>query len=1040
RWSNKMEDAVPLYGFYPLRAMGAESIVKHRDLYWMTAPLNETTDSELKKNKKGVVVLASPDGLNWQKVDTILFDNPENILLDYAFFWLPPKLIKNGDNTMPFLYSVWKSNATEDMYNFIMTLDINKTPDAKITLTSFLNDDKKEPKFTRYNLKSGKYKFMEEKATRAFLADNAEYGYTFLNTIPGKTPEGTKDYPIYYFIPGKIPLPFKTFQNLDNLEHAGLTGNELKTKTEELKNRYAVIEYCYCGNQNEEQCKKFDTGNCPPYKDFIQTGEKGNDVGNWKIIDIVEDEFYDQHVDVCKGGQKDVPDYMCNIPFEHGKYFPKGQRSIPIWNWWKQIAADYPTWNKDSAKVFLRFSHWHNLEFIWDNYPEINKQLMENNKLIPFDCDGSGSSEITATCQDPTSWRTSNQLTLKFRPFSDFMIDPRIDLNFASLPQIRLEYLYPYPVMISDYGKPGDPAPRTWDMFVADHFAKEFFKVGTFEYGDSVTQNLMSGAAMTAVIKNGTMQIYAWGGENQNSIKRNIVPEQLLYTGTFNAETETVYFEQAALATTEGANSPVLTAGSSMVYDDEKEEIYLIGAADQNGISRIYRLDDDARTGLKTWRNVTRIDLGGYFRLVKKSEREYFAFGGQKPDGTFNTKVFLINLDDIFNPKQITTIPENGLANSFAAYNEKNGKLYIFGGLDSNGSSGRFLSFDTRTAAWNTITAAGGPGAGYGGVILVDYITETISLGGGVFENPEDNRFKWIFDEKKQSWTKELKNFKESFCISETDNSIFPGITNVYGECVKVENYDFDEVTFPDYKLSVAGYQNSLYLGGLTGIRRIEIGENGEFTKKEMIYSGESNNLAVYGNMLYAANYGEIDIFEIAEDGSIERKSSVKTNDCKNIRINNSKLFAAENKRVRIFDLNDPIAPKLLKTISLSSAAEDLEVAGNKLFVYENLNGLLTRKGKVSVFDISDLENTQKVSDFSQYCNDPEMQKSQDNVYLGCKNGVFKIEENGLKSVSGSKNYLREGYVFDGILYQVFGGTLHESKIESEETEEDGWF
>ncbi|MBP5407094.1 hypothetical protein J6Z19_08090, partial [bacterium] len=70
---------------------------------------------------------------------------------------------------------------------------------------------------------------------------------------------------------------------------------------------------------------------------------------------------------------------------------------------------------------------------------------------------------------------------------------------------------------------------------------------------------------------------------------------------------------------------------------------------------------------------------------------------------------------------------------------------------------------------------------------------------------------------------------------------------------------------------------------------------------------------------------------------------------------------------------------------------------------------------------------------------DPEMQKSQDNVYLGCKNGVFKIEENGLQSVSGSKNYLREGYVFDGILYQVFSGTLHESKIESEETEEDGW-
>ena len=47
----------------------------------------------------------------------------------------------------------------------------------------------------------------------------------------------------------------------------------------------------------------------------------------------------------------------------------------------------------------------------------------------------------------------------------------------------------------------------------------------------------------------------------------------------------------------------------------------------------------------------------------------------------------------------------------------------------------------------------------------------------------------------------------------------------------KVENYDFDEITFPDYKQSVAGYRNSLYLGGLTGIRRVEIGEN-DFTKQ----------------------------------------------------------------------------------------------------------------------------------------------------------------------------------------------------------------
>lgn len=92
------------------------------------------------------------------------------------------------------------------------------------------------------------------------------------------------------------------------------------------------------------------------------------------------------------------------------------------------------------------------------------------------------------------------------------------------------------------------------------------------------------------------------------------------------------------------------------------------------------------------------------------------------------------------------------------------------------------------------------------------------------------------------------------------------------------------------------------------------------------------------------------------------------------------------------------------------------------------------------IFVVSDIENPQKLSDFAQYCNDPEMQKSGDKVYLGCKNGTFKVTESGLQKVNGKKNYLREGYLFDGIFYQVFSGILHKSLIVDGKTEEDGWF
>ena len=299
-------------------------------------------------------------------------------------------------------------------------------------------------------------------------------------------------------------------------------------------------------------------------------------------------------------------------------------------------------------------------------------------------------------------------------------------------------------------------------------------------------------------------------------------------------------------------------------------------------------------------------------------------------------------------------------------------------------------------------------------------------LGGGIFQKERISIDKPLFEQK--------------FCINEKENSIFPGVSNAYSECEKVEKYNFKKHCFFDYKMSVAGYKNNLYLGGLTGIRRVEIGENGKLVKKDMVYSGKSNNLTVFSRTLYAANYSEVDIFEINDDGSVESKSSIKTENCKNLRIEGGKLFTAENKKIRVFDLSDPHAPELKAIISVESNIEDLEIVENQLFVYENLNGFLTRKGEILIFDITDIENSPKIAEFEQYCNDPEMKKSGNSVYLGCKNGTFKVTEGGLQSINGSKNYLREGYFYDGILYQVFSGTLHKSALKADESEEDGWF
>ena len=991
RWSKNMEDAEPLYGFYPLQAMGAESIVKHRDLYWMTAPLNETPDTPTHEDKKGVVILASPDALHWQKVDTILFGNPKSIGTDYAFLWLPPKLIETGDNTMPFLYSIWKANENKDFQRFALTGNAVKYHNIEVTLKGFL-DDSLNPKFTRYNLKSGKYKFMENEKTRAFLVDNVDYGSLLRNTIPIHFIGFTLEIPIFNYSSGTIPLSFNTFQNLDNLNNTGWTSNTISEEKAKLKNRYVIIEYCHCRNQNEEDCKKI-TGNCSPLNDFVT--ENGNGEDNWKIIDIVNDSFFDFHVRNCEGWNYGNPHYMCNIPFEHGENLPEGHKNTPVWNWKYQIAKDYPTENKNSANVILRFSHWYNLPFVQSNFTKINEQLMENSKLVPFDCNISGlTGQIKETCEDPSSWRTSKMIYLRYKT-------PEIDEN-----KLRLEYLYPYPVIISDFGKPGDPAPDVWDMLTADHFAKEFFKVSSFEYADLSLRTLTSGAAATAVIKNGQMQIYAWGG-TVSLIPRSTSLAGILYVGTYNPETEVVTFMSEILDETD-SNSPALTAGASMVYDDENDKIYLIGAVDQNGTSRIYRLED-ARTGRK-WESVAAIDLGRYFRLVKKSEHEYFAFGGQTGETSFNTKVYLLDLNNMTSPQLITNIPAGGIANSFAAYSEMDQKLYIFGGQDSNGASDRFLSFDTKNATWSEINAVGGPGAGFGGVILVDYITETISLGGGVFENAKDRLFKWIFDPKTATWTKELKS--GSYCLKESETALQGGI-ETGGECVPFTHPWYNSFSAGATVYSLDGKGNRLYVGTNNAIKVYDISDPiSPVLVSSFSTSSRVNDLEVYGDTLFAATNSGLYKLDASDPDELTQVLfiSATLNYQYKVEVYDGRLYVGDDSGIKVRDL---------ETLSVLTSVNNGSVLD---FAIENGEIGLYKDALFSPVEIRDAETlTLKANEFFG-CFEIEVGSSDGRFYLSCDDETYRFEDDGdggisFTELSGDIRELQDVYTYNGYTY-----------------------
>jgi hypothetical protein len=105
-----------------------------------------------------------------------------------------------------------------------------------------------------------------------------------------------------------------------------------------------------------------------------------------------------------------------------------------------------------------------------------------------------------------------------------------------------------------------------------------------------------------------------------------------------------------------------------------------------------------------------------------------------------------------------------------------------------------------------------------------------------------------------------------------------------------------------------------------------------------------------------------------------------------------------------------------------------MEVVGDTLYIYEEKTSWFTTKGFTGIYDITDLNSPVRTKYFEKRCRDAEMQRSGESIYLGCKNGQYKVTDIGFAGVSGEKNFVREGYVYENILYQVFSGELHLSR------------
>lgn len=273
---------------------------------------------------------------------------------------------------------------------------------------------------------------------------------------------------------------------------------------------------------------------------------------------------------------------------------------------------------------------------------------------------------------------------------------------------------------------------------------------------------------------------------------------------------------------------------------------------------------------------------------------------------------------------------------------------------------------------------------------------------------------------------------RQDYCIDDNGTDLFPGIEE-NGICRKVEknDYEYSSYTFLDYKMSLAGSGNNLYIGGLTGVRRMEIGNDSSLKMKELVLAGHITSIAVTDDRLFGASVDSIKVFKLGSDGSVKFDRSVKASGCKDLRIRGDLLFAGMEGKVSVYDISNG-KMNLIKNISVENNVEDLEIAGNNLFVYHEKGFWFWKKNALTKFDISDLNNTVRIGNRNMECDDAEMMKDESHVYLGCANGQFRIDRNvsglSVETVKGKKNYFRDSYVNDGIIYTVHSGRLFMSR------------
>jgi len=268
---------------------------------------------------------------------------------------------------------------------------------------------------------------------------------------------------------------------------------------------------------------------------------------------------------------------------------------------------------------------------------------------------------------------------------------------------------------------------------------------------------------------------------------------------------------------------------------------------------------------------------------------------------------------------------------------------------------------------------------------------------------------------------------RDGYCIARNGNAVTGGIDLLWEGCHPFDDPAYKKYWFLDYKHSLAGKKDRLYVGGLTGIRVMKIEDDGNLTAEKLTILGTVSDMLIWGDYLYAVTGTKIHVLRIGTDGSLTKLRAVSTGGAVNLTRYGQFLIAAETKGAVFYNLfDDPTKPVKVFTIPTTYPALDVAVVGDRLAIY---NDRFFATGRTVLYDLTNIETPMKLGETKKECDLAQFGEDRGTLYLGCWSGVYEVGQNAsLTALSGDRAILRDPYERNGMVYQLNNGYITVSR------------